>query len=73
MTPGINSLIYIPSIIGILLGRYLGGAFTDGLAEWSARRKKGFFEPEARLVTMIIPFFVVPVGLLMYKLSFLLF
>ena len=65
MTAGINSLIYIPSIIGILLGTYFGGAFTDTLAERSARKNNGVFEPEVRLIAMIIPFFVVPVGLLM--------
>jgi hypothetical protein len=65
MTPGVNSLVYISAMIGISLGTYVGGAFTDSLAERSARKKNGFFEPETRLIAMIIPFFVIPVGLLM--------
>jgi hypothetical protein len=65
-TPGINSLIYVACIIGTFFGVYFGGAFTDRLAEWFARRNRGVFEPESRLIAMIIPFFIVPMGLLMY-------
>lgn len=64
-TPGINSLIYIPMIIGTVFGTYFGGAFTDRLAEWFARKNNGVFEPEIRLIAMIFPFFIVPMGLLM--------
>jgi len=66
LSPGINSLIYISGIIGLLLGSYMGGPLTDKMAEWYARKHNGVFEPEVRLVAMIIPFFVVPAGLLMY-------
>jgi hypothetical protein len=65
MTPGINSLIYISTIIGTAFGVYFGGAFTDRLAEWFARKNNGVFQPETRLIAMIFPFFVVPFGLLM--------
>lgn len=67
-TPGINSLIYVASLIGVGIGTYAGGALTDRFAEWRARKNNGIFEPETRLVLLIIPFFVVPVGLLMYSL-----
>ena len=53
MTAGINSLIDIPTIIGTAFGVYFGGAFTDRLAEWFARKNKGVFEPETRLIAMI--------------------
>ena len=66
MTPAISGLINVPSFIGNLIGSYCGGGFTDRIAQWQARRNNGVFEPEARLVALIIPFFLVPAGLLMY-------
>lgn len=66
MTPAISGLINVPSFIGNLIGSYCGGGFTDIIAQWQARRNNGVFEPEARLVALIIPFFLVPAGLLMY-------
>ena len=65
MTPAINGLINIPSLIGTFLGAYCGGGLTDRIAEWQARRNNGIFEPEARLVALIIPLFITPAGLLM--------
>jgi hypothetical protein len=66
MSPGINSLINIPAIIGILIGAYCGGGLTDKFVEWRARKNNGVFEPETRLIGLVLPFFLVPVGLLMY-------
>jgi hypothetical protein len=65
MSPGINSLIYIPAFVGQITGAYCGGALTDKFAVWQARKNNGVFEPETRLVALIIPFLVVPIGLLM--------
>jgi hypothetical protein len=62
MSPAINGLINIPSLIGNLLGAY---CLTDKIVEWQARRNNGVFEPEARLIALIIPFFLFPAGLLM--------
>jgi hypothetical protein len=64
--PGINGLINIPGAIGVLAGSFCGGALTDKIAEWVARRNGGVYEPETRLLTLVVPFFVVPIGLLMY-------
>jgi hypothetical protein len=66
MKPGINGLINIPAMFGIAFGSYCGGGLTDKLAERSARKNNGIYEPEARLVALVIPFFFVPIGLLMY-------
>jgi hypothetical protein len=66
MSPGINSLINIPAFIGVTLGSYYAGAFTDRYAEWRARRSDGIFEPETRLVALVLPFFVVPAGIIMF-------
>jgi hypothetical protein len=65
-SPGINSLIKIPPIIGTIFGVYLGGALTDQYVQWRARKNNGIFEPEMRLAALILPFFVVPAGILMY-------
>jgi hypothetical protein len=67
MSPGVNSLINIANIIGVLLGAYAGGGLTDKFCEWRARKNNGVFEPETRLVALILPFFAVPIGLLMYS------
>jgi hypothetical protein len=70
MTPGINSLIKIPTFIGVTLGSYFGGALTDRYVAWRARRNNGIFEPETRLEALVLPVFIVPAGLIMYLPSF---
>jgi hypothetical protein len=64
-SPSINGLINIPSFIGNILGAIWGGALTDKFVEYQARRNGGVFEPEQRLVALILPFFVLPAGILM--------
>jgi hypothetical protein len=64
-SPGINNLINLPAVIGCVIGAWSGGAFSDYLAERSARKNNGIFEPESRLVALIPSFFIVPIGLLM--------
>lgn len=68
MSPSINNLINIPAMIGIIVGSYSGGWVSDRLAEHTSRRNNGVFEPEARLVALILPFIIVPIGLLMFVL-----
>lgn len=65
MSPGINSLIKLPFYIGILFGTAIG-PITDKFAEWTARKRGGVYEPEFRLVWLIIPYIIQPVGILMY-------
>ena len=65
MSPSISSLINIPAMIGIFAGAYCGGGSTDLIAERWARRHNGLFEPESRPIALIIPFVLVPLGLLM--------
>ena len=66
MNIGVSGLYNVPGIIGILAGSYVGGGLTDLIAERQARRNNGVFEPESRLIALILPFFLEPVGLLMY-------
>ena len=65
MNTGVSGLINIASSIGTFVGAYCGGGLTDTFIKYWARRNNGIFEPEMRLVAMIMPFFLVPVGLLM--------
>ena len=65
-TPAINSLVYISTTTGVVLGTYFGGSLTDKLAEWMARKNNGIFEPETRLIPLVFPLFITAVGLLMY-------
>ena len=66
MNIGVSGLYNVPGIIGILIGSYIGGAFTDWIAQKTARKNNGIFEPESRLLALVVPFFLVPVGLLMH-------
>ena len=66
MNIGVSGLYNVPAIIGIIIGSYVGGALTDLIAERMARRNNGVFEPESRLIALIIPFFLEPVGLIMF-------
>jgi len=65
MSPGIQSLIFVPGLIGCTLGTIWGGALTDRYTRWKTRKNDGIFEPEPRLVSLILPLIVVPGGMLM--------
>ena len=66
MSPGVESLIFLPGVIGAAIGAYTGGALTDRFIKWHTQKNDGIFEPEARLVALIFPLFIVPAGVLMY-------
>jgi hypothetical protein len=65
MSTGVSGLINISASIGCFIGAYCGGGLTDTFVKYRARRNNGIFEPETRLVALVIPFFLVPIGLLM--------
>jgi hypothetical protein len=62
----ITGLYNIAAIVAIPIGAFCGGWLTDFIAQKWARRNNGIYEPEYRLIALIFPFFLVPVGLLMY-------
>jgi hypothetical protein len=71
-SPGIQALgIFLPALIGTTLGAIIGGPLTDVYTQWRTRKNNGVFEPEGRLVALIVPFFVVPAGVLMFLTPFL--
>lgn len=70
MSPGIQGLgVFVPLTIGIMLGSYCGGGLTDRLLEWRSKKNNGIYDPETRLLTLVLPFFIVPAGILMYLIS----
>jgi hypothetical protein len=64
-SPGVQSLIFLCSFVGAGIGAFWGGAVTDVIVQDFTRRNNGIYEPESRLVAIILPFFVVPAGVLM--------
>ena len=70
MTPGINSLINVAAFIGLTIG-VLTGPLADRYSNWRAHKNNGVFEPETRLVLLILPFLIIPAGCLMYLTLFL--
>jgi len=53
-------------MIGATIGAYAGGDLSDKYAAWHAKKNGGIFEPEFRLVPLVLPLLIVPAGLLMY-------
>jgi hypothetical protein len=65
-SPGAESLIFLGSFIGAGIGGVYGGVLTDWFITWRTKKNNGTYEPEARLIPIIFPFFIVPTGVLMY-------
>lgn len=53
-------------LVGNLFGAYIGGYLTDVYAARQARRNQGIFEPESRLVLLLIPATLTAAGILMF-------
>ena len=69
LTPSQISLINIPLFIVALIACPLAGWFTDMAAKSIAKRNKGVFEPEFRLVLMLIAAPISTAGLIGFGLS----
>lgn len=52
--------------VGTLLGAFTGGYLTDVYSTWDARRNGGRFRPESRMMLLVVPGLLVPIGLLMF-------
>ncbi|CAG7556457.1 unnamed protein product [Fusarium equiseti] len=59
-------LMYIPIMIGSLIGVFLGGTLTDWLLVRLARRNDGIHEPENRLWMFLLVPFLEAAGCLLY-------
>lgn len=65
-SPMINGLINIPGFIGNVFGAYAGGWLVDFLCDWRARRNQGLFEPESRLILLVVPMLITGAGCLLF-------
>lgn len=64
--PSINGLINIPGLLGNLFGAWAGGWLVDRYSDWRSRKNGGVFQPESRLMLLIIPGLLVPAGCLVF-------
>ncbi|KAF2487704.1 major facilitator superfamily domain-containing protein [Neohortaea acidophila] len=62
----IIGVFYVAGIIGVTFGSYFGGALSDRVAIYMARRNGGVFEPEHRLWIFLIALIVHPLGCLLF-------
>jgi hypothetical protein len=67
-TMGIG-LLNLPPFIGCALSAVFSGPLSDWSIQFLAKRNKGIYEPEMRLYLLIIPTFLVPLGILIYGFS----
>ncbi|KJR86558.1 uncharacterized protein SPSK_02425 [Sporothrix schenckii 1099-18] len=65
-SPSVNGLINIPGLLGNLLGGWAGGGLVDHYCDWRLRRRGGVFEPESRLVLLVLPAVITGTGCLLF-------
>lgn len=61
-----DGLINIPGIIGNAAGSFAGGWCVDKYCDWRARKNGGVFQPETRLVLLVLSVLVVPAGCILF-------
>lgn len=64
--PQINGLINIPGLLGNIFGAWAGGSLVDRYCAWRAVKNNGIFQPETRLVLLMVPTLLVPAGCLLF-------
>ncbi|KAJ9660984.1 hypothetical protein H2201_006712 [Coniosporium apollinis] len=64
--PQINGLINIPGLLGNIFGAWAGGSLVDHYCAWRTLKNNGIFQPETRLVLLIVPTILVPAGCLLF-------
>jgi hypothetical protein len=65
MSAFVQSLISVPFMIGGAFGCFIGGLGSDLFCRYRARKNKGVFEPENRLLVVILPAFLAASGIIM--------
>jgi hypothetical protein len=66
MTPWQCGLCNIAAVIGSLLGIWVGGTFSDKVADYFTKRNGGIREPEMRLPAMAVSLVTGPLALVFY-------
>lgn len=69
-TPLQASLTFIAALVGTLVGFFVGGVWSDKVADHYTRRNDGIREPEMRLPAIIPSVILATVGLIIYGLGF---
>ncbi|OOF92781.1 hypothetical protein ASPCADRAFT_133175 [Aspergillus carbonarius ITEM 5010] len=59
-------LFALGSFVGILVVWPIAGPLTDGLSNYLRTRNNGVHKPEHRIPALIVPFFISPVGLVVF-------
>lgn len=65
-SPSVNGLINIPGLLGNLVGAFTSGWLVDRYSDYRAKKNGGVFQPESRLVLLIIPTIIVPAGCILF-------
>jgi hypothetical protein len=66
MQPWQCGLCNIAAVIGSLLGIWVGGGFSDRVADFFTKRNGGIREPEFRLPAMVVACITGPLALVFY-------
>lgn len=64
--PSVNGLINIPGFLGNLVGSFVAGWVVDRYSDHRAKKNGGVFQPESRLVLIIVPAIIVPAGCILF-------
>ncbi len=54
------------SLVGNIIGAFIGGWCTDKVADWWSVRKRGIFDPEVRLIVVTFPLIVTTIGMALF-------
>lgn len=61
-----SGLTFLAAVIGGIAGIFLGGPFSDWVADYFTKRNGGIREPEMRLPAMVLSIIAAPLSLILY-------
>lgn len=61
-----TGLCFFSSIIGSIIGIFIGGHFSDRMADWFTKRNGGLREPEMRLPSIGVSLITTPLALVLF-------
>lgn len=64
--PWMSGLCFIAALIGSFIGIFIGGHFSDWVADFQTRRNDGIREPEMRLPAIGVSVITAPLALILY-------
>jgi MFS family permease len=66
MEPWQTGLCFVAAILGSLIGIWVGGGFSDRVADYFTKRNGGIREPEFRLPAMTVALITGPLSLVFF-------